>query len=57
VNVGSIVVIGGEGELKMSSDPKIDELLLPVDFPEVANDTTVEIVGLVSGTFQSVAVL
>jgi hypothetical protein len=45
--------------LKFSTDPRIDhgELLLPNDFPVVADGVTVEIEGLVSGTFAAVGVV
>ena len=56
-NVGSITVSGGEGKLEFSTDPKIDELLLPANFPDVTDGMTVAIEGLVSGTFAAVAVV
>ena len=60
VNVGTIEVDAeGEGKLKLSTDPRFDhgELLMPHNFPDVANGVTVAIDGLVSGTFAEVVVV
>ena len=56
VTVGTITVIDGEGRVEFSTDPDLDQLTLPNDFPEITDGVTVEIVGLVQGTFAIVVV-
>lgn len=53
VTVGTITVTDGEGRIEFSTDPDLDQLTLPNDFPEVTDGVTVEIQGLVQGTFAS----
>lgn len=54
VTVGTITVTDGEGRVEFSTDPDLDQFTLPIDFPEVTDGVTVEIQGLVAGTFTQV---
>ncbi len=51
VLIGTITVTDGEGKVEFSTDPDLDQLTLPIGFPEITAGMTVEIVGLVQGTF------
>ncbi len=52
VNVGQLVVNDlGKGKLKLKSDPDVDEVALPANFPNVSDGSTILIQGLLQGTF------
>ncbi|TXT16572.1 MAG: putative outer membrane adhesin-like protein, partial [Planctomycetota bacterium] len=47
--VGTITVTDGEGRVEYSTDPDLDQLTLPNDFPDITDGVTIEIEGLVQG--------
>jgi hypothetical protein len=55
--VGTITVTDGEGQVEFSTDPDLDQFLMPLGFPEITDGVTVEIEGLVQGTFAAAVVV
>lgn len=55
VNVGQLVGNDlGRGKFKLKSDPDVDEVTLPANFPNASEGSTILVQGLLQGTFGAV---